>query len=220
MQVQPQPMFMFMVNFMQLLVVLVLHLYVGLRYIVIQRLAWNCKFSRTSHIFSGCSIYSQVLVVLVLHYDRLTGVRSSGLMFVFWLSLVVYGSLKLRSLALLAEDRVSLCMKIYNLFRQLSLHNLLFMYLLFILTLQHSVRDKFRFTTFIFQYVTYIVEFILVIIPEPKSERMYQNQEVGQTLVEAIALIVFFFISRGSRVPKRVLHSFHTSHGGGWMGEL
>ena len=45
---------------------------------------------------------------------RITGIRSSGLPFVFWLVLIVYSGVKMRTLALLAEDnvRMYLCVNI------------------------------------------------------------------------------------------------------------
>ncbi len=51
----------------------------------------------------------KVLAALVMHQDRRVGVRSSGVLLLFWLGLVVYGSFKLRSLVLLAEDVVCVC---------------------------------------------------------------------------------------------------------------
>ena len=44
---------------------------------------------------------------LVIHRDRQHGHRSSGLMLLLWLGLVIYGSLKLRTYILIARDQVS-----------------------------------------------------------------------------------------------------------------
>ena len=44
----------------------------------------------------------------------------------------------------------------------------------FILLLQQGVGDKFRFSTFCFQYVVYVVQFVLSLILEPKSKGSYE----------------------------------------------
>ena len=49
-----------------------------------------------------------VISALVIDNDRLRGHRSSGLMLLFWLGLVIYGSLKLRTYILIARDQVLL----------------------------------------------------------------------------------------------------------------
>ena len=48
------------------------------------------------------------MCALVIHWDRLRGHHSSGLMLVFWLGLVIYGSLKLRTYILIARDQVAM----------------------------------------------------------------------------------------------------------------
>ncbi len=48
--------------------------------------------------------------VLVIHHDRVRGQRSSGLMLLFWLGLVIYGSFKLRTYILIARDQVQIHM--------------------------------------------------------------------------------------------------------------
>ena len=50
----------------------------------------------------------QVMCVLVIHHDRVQGQRSSGLMLLFWLGLVIYGSFKLRTYILIARDQVQI----------------------------------------------------------------------------------------------------------------
>ena len=40
-------------------------------------------------------------------YERRRGIRSSGLMIVLWIALVVYGALKLFTVALEAQETVS-----------------------------------------------------------------------------------------------------------------
>ena len=50
----------------------------------------------------------QVIAILVLWQERRDGVRSSGVFFILWLCLVTYAALKMRSLILLAEDKVFL----------------------------------------------------------------------------------------------------------------
>ena len=46
----------------------------------------------------------QVVVVLVLQYERRQGVRSSAILFLLWLAMVVYACLKLRTLISIARD--------------------------------------------------------------------------------------------------------------------
>jgi hypothetical protein len=50
--------------------------------------------------------YMQIMCVLVIRHDRVQGQRSSGLMLLFWLGLVIYGSFKLRTYILIARDQV------------------------------------------------------------------------------------------------------------------
>ena len=50
--------------------------------------------------------HSQGLMVVLLTTHRMSGVRSSGLPFVFWLVMSLYGAVKMRTLALIAEDNV------------------------------------------------------------------------------------------------------------------
>ena len=40
--------------------------------------------------------------------------------------------------------------------------------------LQQGVQDKFRFSTFCFQYVVYLIQFVLSVILEPKSKGSYE----------------------------------------------
>lgn len=40
-------------------------------------------------------------------FHRKRGTRSSGILITFWISLVIYGSIKLRTLILISEDQVS-----------------------------------------------------------------------------------------------------------------
>ena len=100
----------------------------------------------------------------MIFHERRTGLRSSGLMFVFWLAMVVYGSFKLRTLTLIAEDDVS-CVCVYTC-------AVCWLILLCSSSKQNGVKDKFRFTTFVLQFTTYIVEFFLVFIPEPRAFRV------------------------------------------------
>ena len=39
---------------------------------------------------------------------------------------------------------------------------------------QHGVEDKFRFSTFCFRYITYLVQFVLSVIPERKKSVSYE----------------------------------------------
>ena len=50
----------------------------------------------------------QVMCALVIHHNRVQGQHSSGLMLLFWLGLVIYGSLKLRTYILIARDQVQI----------------------------------------------------------------------------------------------------------------
>ena len=43
----------------------------------------------------------------MIYFERKRGVRSSGLIILLWISLVIYGSLKLRTYILIDEDAVS-----------------------------------------------------------------------------------------------------------------
>ena len=45
------------------------------------------------------------MIVLMTTY-RMSGVRSSGVPFIFWLVMSLYGAVKLRTLVLLSEDNV------------------------------------------------------------------------------------------------------------------
>ena len=38
---------------------------------------------------------------------------------------------------------------------------------------QQGIQDKFRFSTFCFQYITYLVQFVLSVILEPKGKKTY-----------------------------------------------
>ena len=40
--------------------------------------------------------------------------------------------------------------------------------------LQLGVQDKFRFSTFCIQYVTYLVQLLLSLVSEPKSKKAYE----------------------------------------------
>ena len=45
---------------------------------------------------------------------------------------------------------------------------------------QRGVEDKFRFSTFCFQYITYLIQFVLSVIPESKRKETYETlTEVG-----------------------------------------
>ena len=48
-------------------------------------------------------------MIALLTTHRISGVQSSGLPFVFWLVMSLYGAFKMRTLALLAEDHVCVC---------------------------------------------------------------------------------------------------------------
>ena len=43
----------------------------------------------------------------MIYFERKRGVRSSGLVIMLWISLVIYGSFKLRTYILIDEDAVS-----------------------------------------------------------------------------------------------------------------
>ena len=68
----------------------------------------KCKHTCTlynTYTITCCVV--QVIAWTVLWWERREGVRSSGLFTIFWLCLVLYSALKMRSLILLSEDRVS-----------------------------------------------------------------------------------------------------------------
>ena len=84
-------------------------------------------------------------------------------MLLFWLGLVIYGSLKLRTYILIARDQVLQSMLLFVLSMDLTIPHFI----------QQGVQDKFRFSIFCFQYVTYLVQFVLSVILEPKSKKAY-----------------------------------------------
>lgn len=51
-------------------------------------------------------MYLQGLMIGVTTTHRISGVKSSGLPFVFWLVMSIYAGIKMRTLALVAEDNV------------------------------------------------------------------------------------------------------------------
>ena len=50
--------------------------------------------------------YAQGISAIVLYRDRYLGQRSSGLMLIVWLMLVIYGTVKFRTYILLILDQV------------------------------------------------------------------------------------------------------------------
>ena len=81
-------------------------------------------------------------------------------MLLFWLGLVIYGSLKLRTYILIARDQVwSIDIDAFICWLNLSAF-----------IIQQGVKDKFRFSTFCLQYVTYLVQFVLSVILEPNTK--------------------------------------------------
>ena len=103
-------------------------------------------------------IHIQVLAAAVAVHERWLGVRSSALMFLLWLGLVIYGGLKMWTLVALAKYFVS----IYHHTHQSSRLN----QSVFSLHLQGEVSDKFRFVTFCLQFATYLMEFTLCTFPD------------------------------------------------------
>lgn len=51
---------------------------------------------------------------MVLWFEHEAGLRSSGTNLLFWLGLVGYGSIKIRSLILIDKDKVCACMEYYS----------------------------------------------------------------------------------------------------------
>ncbi|KAL5473787.1 hypothetical protein EMCRGX_G028343 [Ephydatia muelleri] len=90
--------------------------------------------------------FASFLAGVITYHKRRVGVHSSGLLHLFWLAMVVYGVIKLRTLILTAQEA-------------------------------HGVRDAFRFTTFCLQFVSYLVEFVLVLIPEPLPVPEFREEE-------------------------------------------
>ncbi len=110
-----------------------------------------------------------MVCLLLMTRDRIVGQRSSGLLFLFWLVLVIYGTIKLRTLSLLSIDNVR--------WRWFCKSLLSFA--------QNGVQDVFRFVTFLLQYVTYIAQCVLSLFQEPKSNTYFtiNASEVGCILV-------------------------------------
>lgn len=52
------------------------------------------------------SFFLQVLVGAVIAFERKSGVRSSGILIIFWIVMVAYSAIKLRTLILLSMDYV------------------------------------------------------------------------------------------------------------------
>ena len=133
--------------------------------------------------------------MLVLWQDRRDGVRSSGLFFIFWFCLVVYAALKLRTLILWSEDTVRIVIYIVLTihihvaelpssppspspspspsFLSLSSRSLPRP----CLTPQRGVEDVFRFTTFCIQLVVYLLQLVLVLLPEPPSHYEHRDPD-------------------------------------------
>ena len=94
-------------------------------------------------------------------------------MLLFWLGLVIYGSLKLRTYILIARDQVvSVVFVCYNTskFYPHSSHSHPF----FLTLVQNAIMDMFRFITFWFQYVTYLVQLVVSIISDVKGKKKYE----------------------------------------------
>ena len=45
--------------------------------------------------------------MLLMAYHHKRGIRSSGIFIIFWTAFLIYGSIKLRTLILIAEDKVN-----------------------------------------------------------------------------------------------------------------
>ena len=72
--------------------------------------------STHTHVCECASPMQGLMIVLMTTY-RMSGVRSSGVPFIFWLVMSLYGAVKLRTLVLLSEDnvcRVSVCIYHYT----------------------------------------------------------------------------------------------------------
>ena len=76
---------------------------------------------------------------------------------------------------------------------------------------QRYVEDKFRFTTFCFQYAMFIVQFFLSAIPEPKPPRTYFDDEVGKRegREEVIVSYSSYLFSAGTMPRARCNISLH-----------
>ena len=155
------------------------------------------------------NVYIQVMIALLLLFQRHYGVRSSGVNFIFWTGMVIYGIFKLRSYILISMDEGQQVIP-------LSHEHYVGIVVLFLLT-RHTCTctileslfivatctfmpnrtvyvhvtlsqvDVFRLTTFCVQLLVYLVEFVLSFFPEPKPRRrLYQlglDDEVGTTVL-------------------------------------
>lgn len=82
--------------------------------------------------------------------------------------------------------------------------------------LQGEVEDKFRFTTFILQYATYLVQFVLAMFPEPQSHLAHQEDEVCVcSCIGVWTHFCMFVVFRESHVLKEMPLFSQESHGGG-----
>jgi len=52
-----------------------------------------------------CGFSVQVVLGLVYYFEKFMGFRSSGINFLYWLAMLGYGTVKIRSLSLIAVDR-------------------------------------------------------------------------------------------------------------------
>ena len=51
-------------------------------------------------------VVSQALAAVVVVFERKSGIRSSGTLIVFWMAMLAYSTMKLRTLILLSKDAV------------------------------------------------------------------------------------------------------------------
>ena len=116
-----------------------------------------------------------------MYKDRIAGVRSSGLLLCFWLGLVVYGSIKLRTLLLLSIDNV----------RQHTMHIIIVSSCaVCVLLLQDGIQDKFRFTTFVLQYATYVSQLLFSLFQEPKSKDYTTIHDSEVSIITIIMILI------------------------------
>lgn len=128
------------------------------------------------------------------YFEKFTGYRSSGINFLYWMGMLGYGSIKIRSLSLIAVDnngvRLHIC---YTLtcthahtltwsrrFQYLHKHKMctyydmrvLILYVFMCVCVSQEVEDKFRMATFVVTFACILVQFLLSFVPDPKPRRV------------------------------------------------
>ena len=115
----------------------------------------------------------QALMIAVITSEIRQGIPSSGIQFCFWGALVVYASIKLRSLILLSRDQVQFSIRVLQ-------FNIQFHF-------QSEVDDMLHFVTFVINFVVFLVQFVLSVF----SDRRSKYQVIGEDNVRVTTVFSF-----------------------------